>query len=97
MNGYRLLGWQQAMAAVSKAADKPVARRKRRKYATTARESLLDLVKRKGGATTKEITAQWKAEGRGGKADNLISIMVKAGELKRTPLKDQAGSRYTVA
>jgi hypothetical protein len=36
-------------------------------------------------------------EGRGGRADNAISTMVKEKKLKRNPLHGQQGSRYMVA
>jgi len=69
---------------------------KRRSFTTTAAESVLEFVKKNGGATTKEIQKNWKSERRGGTADNTLSQLFKDKKLKRTPLKDQRGSRYTL-
>ena len=70
---------------------------KRGTFATSATEMILSLAGQRGGATTQEIKAQWKAEGRGGTADNALSKMVRDGKLKRAPLEGQRGSRFTVA
>jgi hypothetical protein len=82
-------------AGVKKAAT-PKVRRKRKKYAQTAEQLVLGLVKGKG-ATTAEINRAWKDAGRTGRADNTLNKMLKAGKVKRTPLKGQKGSTYTVA
>ena len=82
-------------AAVKKAAT-PKVRRKRKKYAQTAEQLVLGLVKGKG-STTAEINRAWKDGGRKGRADNTLNKMLKDGKLKRTPLKGQKGSTYTVA
>lgn len=76
----------------------PARRRRGRRgsYATTADEMILGLVRQKGGATTKEIKAKWKEEGRGGTADNALSHLVKNKKLKRTPLQGERGSRFTL-
>ena len=65
-------------------------------YAQTADQMILAMAGQKNGATTQEIKAKWKAEGRGGTADNAISKLVKDRKLKRTPLEGQRGSRFTV-
>jgi hypothetical protein len=70
---------------------------KRGSYAQTADAMILALAGQKNGATTQEIKARWKAEGRGGTADNAISKLVKAKKLKRSPLEGQRGSRFTMA
>ena len=75
----------------------PRKRRGRRgKYGTSSTEMILALVGQRGEATTQEIKAKWKADGRGGSADNPLSKMVKDRQLKRTPLVGQRGSRFTL-
>ncbi len=83
-------------AKAASTGNKPM-RRKRRKFAVSGNDSVLQFVGSRGaaGATTKQIQANWKSQGRGGKADNSLTQLVKDGRLKRTPLKDQPGSRYT--
>jgi hypothetical protein len=71
-------------------------RRPRRRFSISGEESVLGLIKKQGGATTNEVKFHWKAEGRGGTADNMLTKLVKEKKLKRTPLKDQRGSRYTL-
>ena len=88
---------QQAAVAVV-AAPKPTKKRRGRKhYGTTGEESILGFVNDLGAPTTKEIKQHWQSEGRKGSSDNVLSLMVKAGKIKRTAMKDQPGSRYSVA
>jgi hypothetical protein len=72
-------------------------RRTRRKFAVTGENMIVNFVKSKSSPMGREIEKQWKHEGRAGVAANLISKLVKAKMLKRVPLKDQRGSRYTLA
>jgi len=97
----KLLGTKgPAPAAPSATAKKPTVaapkKSKRRTFTTTGAESVLAFVKKTGGSTTKEIQKNWKSERRGGTADNTLSQLFKDKKLKRTPLKDQRGSRYTL-
>src|SRR5687767_6373212 len=39
---------------------------KRSRFALTGDQSVLNFIKKKGGASTQEVKAHWKAEGRGG-------------------------------
>lgn len=71
-------------------------RRRRGTFAVTGEQSILDFVKRKGKPSTQEINAHWKREGRGGKADNTITRLVKQNRLKRIKCKDVRGSRYAL-
>jgi len=41
-----------------------------------------------------DINAEWAKAGRGGKADQPLSVMVKAKKLKRKPLGWKKGSEY---
>jgi len=80
---------------VVKKAATPKVRRKRKKYALTAEQLVLGLVQGKG-ATTAEINRAWRDGGRTGRADNTLNKMLKDGKVKRTPLKGQKGSTYTL-
>ena len=82
-------------AGVKKAAS-PRAVRKNKKYAQTAEQFVLGLVKGKG-AITSDINRAWQAAGRTGRADNTLNKMLKSKKLKRTPLKGRKGSIYTTA
>ena len=69
----------------------------RRKFAVSGEQSILNFVKSKSNPVGKEIQKHWASEGRAGAAANLISKLVKAKRLKRTPLKDERGSHYSLA
>ena len=85
-------------AATKAKAPKPAkGRRTRRKFAVTGENMIVNFVKSKSSPMGREIEKQWKHEGRAGVAANLISKLVKAKMLKRIPLKDQRGSRYSLA
>ncbi|HEX4123362.1 MAG TPA: hypothetical protein VHY37_01445 [Tepidisphaeraceae bacterium] len=73
-------------------------RRRRSRFAVSGNESILSFVRQHPNATTQEIKTHWGAEGRGGGADNSLSLLTKAKKLKRTALgKGIRGSSYTVA
>jgi hypothetical protein len=96
---YKLKTGKVAVKKARKAAKKaaaPKASRKRKKYAQTAEQFVLGLVKGKG-AISSDINKAWKAAGRTGRADNTLNKMLKASKVKRTPLKGQKGSTYTAA
>jgi hypothetical protein len=67
------------------------------KFDQTAKQFIISLVKSRKATTTGQINVAWKKAGRGGKADNTLSLMVKAGTLKRKNLLDERGSRYALA
>jgi hypothetical protein len=55
-------------------------------------------IKSHGHPTAAEVNAHWRKEGRGGKADNALSKLVKLGTLKRQAAKSgERGGRYVVA
>ena len=62
----------------------------------TAEQFVLSLLGRKA-ATSADINAAWRKAGRQGRADNTLSLMVKARKLQRARLKDGRGSRYSAA
>ena len=72
-------------------------RRKRKKYAETADQSILSLLKGNRKLTTGEINAAWKQAGRGGTADVTLMQMVKAGTLRREKVEGVKGSKYSKA
>ena len=73
-------------------------RRRRRRFAVSGTELILNHVKQRKNPITRELAELWRSQGRAGKVDNLLSQLVKAGKLKRTPLGgDQRGSRYALA
>jgi hypothetical protein len=75
----------------------PPLKGKRRWFSVTAEQSILDFIARNGSPTTKEVNKHWKAEGRGGTADNTLSLMVKHGKIKRIQVEGQKRSQYTTA
>jgi hypothetical protein len=86
-----------AAPAIDPAAGEPRRRRKRRTFAVSGDESILEFVRSQKNPTTQEIKAHWNSEGRGGTADNALSKLVKDKKLKRTPLGEGIrGSRYAL-
>jgi hypothetical protein len=72
-------------------------KRRRSRFATSGNESILAFVSDHPNATTQDIKKHWASEGRGGGADNALSLLTKARKLKRTALgKGIRGSSYTV-
>lgn len=71
--------------------------RKYRKLQLTAAEFVLELLRSQGSATTLEINRAWRAEGRGGVANNTVGRLVSEGLILREPLEDQRGSRYRLS
>jgi hypothetical protein len=68
--------------------------RKYRKLGLTAAEFVLELLRVHGSATTLEINRAWRAEGRGGVANNTVGRLLGEGLILREPLEGQRGSRY---
>ena len=88
------------VAPTKPAAVKPTAvksPRKAGKFAMSGEQSILTFVKTKSNPRGGEIETQWRAEGRKGRAINIISKLVKDKKLKRLPLKGERGSRYSLA
>jgi hypothetical protein len=79
-------------------AEKPaVKQRKRRKFAVSGDESILSFVQGSTGQpNTPEVNAHWQKEGRAGTADNALSLLVKAGKLKRITVEGERSSRYAI-
>jgi hypothetical protein len=87
----------KSVTAAAKTPAPPAKKRKLKRFAVSAEASILAFVKEKKNPTSQDITKHWQAEGRGGRADNTLSLMVKHKKLKRTPLgKGIRGSRFTL-
>jgi hypothetical protein len=71
--------------------------RKYRKLALTGDEFVLELIRQRGAPTTHEINREWRAQGRGGVANNVIGRLLKQGLIVRETLADQRGSRYRLS
>jgi hypothetical protein len=67
---------------------------KYRKLPLKGDEFVLDLLKQRGSATTLEINGAWKAQGRGGLANNVLVRLLKQRLIAREPLEGRRGSRY---
>ena len=78
-------------------AAKSGGRRKRGSFTQTGEDSVFDFVKAKGPVTAAEVNQHWSGEGRGGKADNALSKLVKTGRLKRNRVKGERGGTYSAA
>jgi len=72
-----------------------VGKRKRGSFAKSGEQSVLDFVKSHGKPNAADVNKHWQGEGRGGKADNALSKLVKEGKLKRVEVKGERGARYT--
>ena len=71
-------------------------RRTRRTFAVSGEEAVLAYVKKVGKPNAADVNKDWQSQGRGGKADNALSKLVKAGQLKRVKVKGERGSRYVI-
>lgn len=98
-NGIARRGRRPMSRSTMIAAQAPTRKRsrRRRKFKTSAEESILAFVKEHKNPTTQDLKKLWANEGRGGTADNALSKLVKEKKLKRTPLEDQRGSRFALA
>jgi len=72
-------------------------KRVRRKFAVSGEQLILNFVKGKSNPVGRDIEKHWTSEQRSGTAANLLSKLVKDKKLKRTRLKDERGSRYSLA
>jgi hypothetical protein len=68
--------------------------RRYRKLALTGENAIVAFVQRRGRASTAEINEHWRAEGRGGVANNAIVRLMKRGALVREPIPGNRGSWY---
>ena len=80
-------------------AAKAGGRRTRGRFAKTGEESVYDVIAANGPLTSAQVNVFWSKEGRGGRADNAISTLLKVGKIKRENAPDggKRGSLYSVA
>lgn len=71
--------------------------RTRRRFEISGTKSILDFVKKagKGGASSSDISKQWKSEGRSGEPYVTLGQLVKTRKLKKKSIKGTRGSVYT--
>ena len=87
----------QKPAAMPFASEPPATKaRRRQRFTISGGESVLAFVKEQGKPTSQEIERQWTAEGRKGRAAKALSKLTREKKLKRTKLKGERGSRYSV-
>ena len=79
----------------SASGKKPSTRRPIRTFKRTGAEMILAVLKGKA-LPAREINAAWRKEGRAATADTTLGQLVKARKLKRTQVKGERGSRYTI-
>ncbi len=93
----RGIGKREAERRLELLGAKPGSRRAGRSAAgQTAEEFVRELLKTKSATTSSQINIAWKSSGRPGNADNTLSLMTRAGKLRREKLKDGRGSSYSV-
>jgi len=68
--------------------------RKYRKLELTGEEFIVEWIRQHGSATTLEINAAWRAQGRGGVANNAIGRLLRRKQVVRERIANQRGSRY---
>lgn len=93
----RLLGGPVAAARPATVAASATRRRKRRRFAVPGDEAILNFIRERKNPTTAEINAQWKKDGRGGSADNVLTKLYQDKKVKRQKIVGGRGSRYTLA
>ena len=72
-------------------------RRRRSRHGVSGEDSILAFITQQKNPTSQEIEKHWKSEGRGGAAANMLTKLFKEKTVKREPLKEGRGSRYTLA
>jgi hypothetical protein len=97
----KVAGEQGSSYSLAGAAPKAAARQvvgkpaKRGKFAVTAGQFIINLLKGKA-LTTRQVNEAWKKAGRGGVADVDLSHLFKAGKIKREKLGGKLGSNYSL-
>jgi hypothetical protein len=78
-------------------AASPATRRRRPgKFKQSADQLILSLLQKHKRLTTTDINAAWKKDGRAGNANVNLSKLVKARKIKRTTLKGQNKSQFSL-
>jgi hypothetical protein len=87
---------RKSLEPAVKAGKGRTGKRKRRTFAVTGEQLVLQFVKSEVNPKSWQIEAHWKNEGRSGLAGNTLSKLVKENKLKRIPIKTGRGSRYVL-
>jgi hypothetical protein len=74
-----------------------IVRRRYHRLPQTGEDFVLSFVREHGAPTTLQINNAWRAQGRGGAANNVIGRLLKQGLLIREPLGERRGSRYRLS
>ncbi len=72
-------------------------RRTRGSFSMSGEASVLAFIAKHGRPNAAEVNKHWADEGRGGRADNALTKLVKQKKLKRIEVADERGSRYSIA
>lgn len=74
-------------------------KRRRGRFAKSAGQSLIDLVRSAGkkGVSSNELAKHWKTEGRAGQPYVALGQLVRTKKLRKENLKGQRGSQYFAA
>src|SRR6266478_7629216 len=70
-------GSAKAVAKAPTAKPSGMRKGKRGRHSTTGPESVLAFIRAHGNPSTAELSQHWNGEGRGGKVENALAIMVK--------------------
>ena len=83
---------------LAKVVAKPVVvkKGKRGHFQVNAQTFVFDLLKGRS-LTTRELIARWRRAGRGSKVDNVLTQLVKSGQVKREKIAGEQGSNYSLA
>ena len=92
----RVLPEKNTTPRTSKSAATPTQHGSRKRFDQTAEQFLASLMKNKKVMDNTQISAAWKASGRGSSADNTLSKMAQGGILNREKIVDGRGSRYSL-
>ncbi|MEX2213902.1 MAG: hypothetical protein WD768_07230 [Phycisphaeraceae bacterium] len=71
-------------------------RRRRGKFAQTGEQFIAGLLEGGKKLSTGDVNKQWISSGRKNRADITLGKMVKDGSLKRTKIKGERGSNYSL-
>jgi hypothetical protein len=74
--------------------DTGEARMRRRRFAKTALDSILEFIRENGDPSTAEISAHWRSEGRKGTVNVTLLKLLKQGLIQRKEDPSVRGSRY---
>ena len=100
----RGIGKREALQRLGMPQEKPksataapaVGPRKRGKFKQTGEQTILSLLKSGKPLMTKDVNHGWVSAGRSGTANVLLGKLVQARKIKRTKVRGERGSRYSI-